>query len=137
MHTPAADSQGLSVQSLAYVKQNFLIAKSMARTGSFGIGVLISIVLLSSACVTLPRKQSTSIQPRFRAPASEASPRININTASASELEKLPGIGKVMAERIIEHRTQYGAFRRAEHLMMVRGISDQKFRALRELITVE
>jgi competence ComEA-like helix-hairpin-helix protein len=63
--------------------------------------------------------------------------RIKINIASEQELEKLPGIGKGLAERIIEHREKYGPFRRAEHLNIVRGISDKRFRALRELITVE
>jgi competence ComEA-like helix-hairpin-helix protein len=63
--------------------------------------------------------------------------RININVASPKELEALPGIGKGLAERIIEHREKYGPFRRAEHLMMVRGISETRFRALRHLVTVE
>ena len=63
--------------------------------------------------------------------------RININTASVDELEKLPGIGKVLAARIVAHREKYGLFRRAEHLMMVQGISDHKFRAIRDLVTVE
>jgi competence protein ComEA len=69
--------------------------------------------------------------------AAQRPPPININTASARELETLPGIGEGLAQRIIEHRGKYGSFRRAEHLMMVRGISDKRFRALRELITVE
>jgi competence ComEA-like helix-hairpin-helix protein len=63
--------------------------------------------------------------------------RININTASAKELETLPGIGKGLAEQIIEHREKYGPFRRPGHLIAVRGISDRRFRALRDLITVE
>lgn len=63
--------------------------------------------------------------------------RININVAPAKELEALPGIGKGLAERIVEHREKYGPFRRAEHLMMVRGISETRFRALRDLVTVE
>ena len=63
--------------------------------------------------------------------------RININTAPAAELEKLPGIGKGLAERIIDHRERFGPFRRPEHLIIVRGISDKRFRALRDLITVE
>jgi competence protein ComEA len=67
----------------------------------------------------------------------ESEPRININTASADELEKLPGIGKALAERIIEHREKFGPFRRPEHLIIVRGISDKRFRALQDLITVE
>jgi competence ComEA-like helix-hairpin-helix protein len=69
--------------------------------------------------------------------ATSDSPRLNINMASAVELEKLPGIGKALAARIIEHREQYGRFRRAEHLLMVRGISEPRFRAMRALITVE
>ena len=63
--------------------------------------------------------------------------RMNINTANLRELEKLPGIGQGLAERIIDHRERFGPFRRAEHLIVVRGISDRRFRALRDLITVE
>jgi competence ComEA-like helix-hairpin-helix protein len=63
--------------------------------------------------------------------------RININTALAKELETLPGIGKGLAARIIEHREKWGAFRRPEHLIAVRGISDRRFRALKDLVTVE
>jgi len=66
-----------------------------------------------------------------------ASLRIHINTASIKELETLPGIGKGLAERIVEHRERYGMFRRSEHLIMVRGISDKRLRALRDSITVE
>ena len=62
---------------------------------------------------------------------------ININIATAERLEELPGIGKALAQRIVEHREKYGAFRRPEHLIMVRGISDRRLRALRNLITVE
>jgi len=76
-------------------------------------------------------------EPNCALASQQDSTRININTASAAELEKLPGVGRVLAERIIEHREQYGPFRRPEHLIIVRGISDRRFRALRELITVE
>ena len=73
-----------------------------------------------------------------RPPAeTQSAPRININTASADELEKLPGIGKGLAERIIEHREKYGLFRKPAHLIIVRGISDKRFHALQDLITVE
>jgi competence protein ComEA len=66
-----------------------------------------------------------------------SSKRININTASAQELETLPGIGKALAERIIEHRNKFGPFRKPEHLIIMRGISDKRFQSLRDLITVE
>lgn len=69
--------------------------------------------------------------------ASPTTQRLNLNTAPAKELEALPGIGKGLAGRIVEHREKYGPFRRAEHLMMVRGISETRFRALRQLVAVE
>jgi competence protein ComEA len=73
----------------------------------------------------------------LEAPKAERGSPININTATPQELEKLPGVGKVIAERIVAHREQYGPFRRAEHLMMVRGISDRKFREMRPQVVVE
>ena len=63
--------------------------------------------------------------------------RININSASAGELEALPGIGKVMADRIVQHRSQHGPFRRVEHVMLVRGISERKFLEIERVITVD
>jgi competence ComEA-like helix-hairpin-helix protein len=89
------------------------------------------------ACATLPRYTPAQTQSSFSVPETQTDLLVNINTASAPELEGLPGIGKVIAERIIMHRQQYGPFRRAEHLMMVRGISDRKFRALRPMIKME
>ncbi len=129
MHTPAAESQSLHKHSLAYVKQNLPSAKMQKLI----VGWFV-LVLLSAACATLPRQNS---EDRSKVAASSGPVLININKASASQLETLPGIGRVIAERIVTHREQYGAFRRAEHLMMVRGISDQKFRAIRGMIVVE
>ncbi|MBA2525329.1 MAG: helix-hairpin-helix domain-containing protein [Pyrinomonadaceae bacterium] len=62
---------------------------------------------------------------------------MNLNTASVGQLERLPGVGPVLAERIITYRNENGRFRRPEHLMMVRGISDRKFRELRSMVRVE
>lgn len=62
---------------------------------------------------------------------------ININIASAGELEKLPHIGEKLAQKIIEHREKFGRFRKAEYLLLVDGISDSRFRELRNLIKVE
>ena len=63
--------------------------------------------------------------------------RINVNTATADELEALPGIGRIIAERIVTHRSEHGSFRRVEHVMLVRGISEQKFLDIKPLITVD
>ncbi len=113
--------------------------------------LLLMLVLASLACVKRSRVAISSNKPNESAsqptqkeandqqPTSvpKTSQLININTASANELETLPGIGKGLAERIIDHRERFGPFRRPEHLIIVRGISDRKFRALRDLVTVE
>ena len=72
------------------------------------------------------------------APAAERrGDAININTATAEELRRLPHIGPKKAAAIIEFRERRGGFRRAEELLLVDGISDARFRALRPLVTVE
>ena len=62
---------------------------------------------------------------------------VNINTASAAELETLPYIGPKLARQVIEHRQTHGPFRKPEHLMLIPGMSDRRFRAIRHLISVE
>ena len=105
--------------------------------------ICVTLMVASVACAKRPH---SFVAPNHSLTTSESgsilslpSPaqRININIASAKELEALPGIGKGLAKRIVEHRAKYGPFRRAEHLIIVRGISDGRFRALRDLITVE
>lgn len=105
--------------------------------------ILVSLLLLVSLAATSCAKRSRATAPNAPSTpenypsASATTQRININSAPAKELEALPGIGKGLSERIVEHREKYGPFRRAEHLMMVRGISETRFRALRHLLTVE
>ena len=100
--------------------------------------VICVIGFTACARQSLRSTASTKLSSTTVAPVEKpAAIRLNINTATAAEMEKLPGVGKILAERIVAHRQQYGPFRRVEHLMMVHGFSDHKFRALRELITVE
>ena len=61
---------------------------------------------------------------------------LNINTATESELEELPGVGPAIASRIVEHRTTNGAFTSIEQLQDVKGIGPAIFEKLRERITV-
>lgn len=61
---------------------------------------------------------------------------VNVNTASATELEALPGIGEVIAQRIIDHRTANGPFASVEELLEVSGIGEAILGSIRELVTV-
>jgi competence ComEA-like helix-hairpin-helix protein len=119
------------------VKQNLPPAKSQALLIP---GLIFALALFPAACATRTqqaRHASSEVQLNLEAPKSNRVSLININTAPPQELEKLPGVGKVIAERIVAHRSQYGLFRRTEHLMMVRGISDRKFREMLPMIVVD
>lgn len=62
--------------------------------------------------------------------------KININQASASQLETLPGIGPSRAEAIIKYREEKGGFKQIEELMNVSGIGTKIFEGLKDLITI-
>ncbi len=99
------------------------------------IAGILALTTTLGGCVK--RHFNRQVQTESSASTQSFTQRININTASSAELEKLPGIGKGLAARIIEHRDKYGPFRKPEHLIIVRGISDKRFHALEHLITVE
>ncbi len=105
------------------------------RIYDFSIKPLLAAILCFSAlnCVTKPPKQFLSTENRILVTESA----VNINTASAEKLEKLPNIGAKTAQEIINHRERFGAFRKPEHLLLVRGISDSRFRQMRSLIKTE
>lgn len=62
--------------------------------------------------------------------------KININTASLTELEKLPGIGPVFAQRIIDYRNQNGSYSNIEDLLKVEGVGQKLFDKIKDKITL-
>jgi len=68
--------------------------------------------------------------------SSNNSGKININTASVTELEKLPGIGETLAQRIVEYREKYGRFQKIEDIMKVSRIGPKIFEQIKDMITV-
>ena len=70
------------------------------------------------------------------AASAKAGDVINLNTASAVELQTLPGIGEKTAARIIEYRQKNGAFKKIEELMNVQGIGEKVFLKLKPQLTV-
>lgn len=69
-------------------------------------------------------------------PASTEDGQVRINQATALELESLPGVGPVLAERIVAHRDKVGGFQVVEDLLDVPGIGEAKLASLRDLVVV-
>jgi competence protein ComEA len=74
--------------------------------------------------------------PSLSSPSSQKGDKVNINTATAEELDTLPGVGPSIAQRIIDYRTTHGPFRSIEDIKKVKGIGDATFEELKDKITV-
>ncbi|WDZ84814.1 ComEA family DNA-binding protein [Micromonospora cathayae] len=70
------------------------------------------------------------------APGAVPGGKVNLNTATVAQLDTLPGVGPVLAERIIAHRDQQGGFRSVGDLRQVEGIGDARYEQLKDLVTV-
>lgn len=84
-----------------------------------------------------PRPVPTPLLAAVTAPAGRTAGQVNINTASAAELDTLPGIGPGYAERIVAYRETNGPFQKIEDIQNVPGIGPATFERIRDLITVQ
>jgi competence protein ComEA len=97
----------------------------------------LSIIALASLVTFLPH--AAAAQTKAPAPAAAkpaAATLVNLNTASTTDLQALPGIGAKTAERIIEYRQKNGPFKKIEELMNVRGVGEKNFLKLKPQLTV-
>jgi competence protein ComEA len=93
----------------------------------------LAICILFTGCSTDPQRPAALL----KTDSIDLERAVNINTASAPDLQTIPHVGEKLAMKIIEHRRRYGPFRRPEHLMLIDGIGDKRFRKIRHLIRVE
>lgn len=82
-------------------------------------------------------QEAKAPEPRDKYEASPPGHKVNINTASGDELMTLPGIGPVLASRILEYRQDQGPFIDVEQLIEVKGIGAKTLARLRPLVTVK
>jgi len=97
---------------------------------------LFSIAAVAALLALLPSSSLAQTRPVAAAAKAAAGAVININTASAAELDALPGIGAKTAARIVEYRQKNGPFKKVEDLMNVRGVGEKNFLKLKAQITV-
>ena len=92
------------------------------------LNVLITILVFTSI---------TAAAFAGEAPASASAGVVNINTASASEIAMLPRVGVKAAQRVVDYRTEHGAFTKATDLMQVKGFGEKTFERLSNYITLD
>ena len=104
--------------------------------------VLAGLFLLAAGAYTVPRgapgAELTVLTGREAEPEDEfiiPSGPVDINSADVHELDQLPGIGEVLAGRIIEYRTEHGPFSSLEELCNVSGIGEKTCESLRGLVS--
>lgn len=91
------------------------------------------LIVFVSLVITACSSRVEYDHPVAQVPASA----ININTATVDDLERLPHIGRKTAEAIVEFRTANGPFRRIEHLMLIRGVSETRFAELAPILRAD
>ena len=96
-------------------------------------GAIVLVLLLAGTSIEVRAHVRTQGQTTAQ-PA--AAPLVNLNTATAADLAKLPGIGPAVAARILEYRQKNGGFKKIEELMNVKGIGEKMFLKLKPLVTV-
>jgi competence protein ComEA len=96
---------------------------------------LALLALLLAVLAPVPAAGAQAAEVPAEEPAAPVG-QVNLNTASAEELQRLPGVGPSRAVAIVEYRERH-PFRRVEELMRIRGIGRKTFRRLRPLLTLD
>jgi comEA protein len=104
----------------------------LGRRGA-AIAVLLTLALFG---LGPPAPSIAGTAPNDSSGAGETKQPIDLNRASAAELITIPGIGKTLAQRIVEFREDHGPFSRVEDLMKVKGIGEKSFQKIRPYLKV-
>jgi competence protein ComEA len=107
-----------------------------ARPGALLESLNLAAPLADGIQILVPREGETVAPPASGGVVAGVAGLINVNTASPTELEKLPGVGEVIAQAIVDYRTESGPFTSVDQLLDVSGIGDATLESIRELVTV-
>jgi competence protein ComEA len=105
-----------------------------ARSGAVLEALNLAAPLVDGTQVLVSREGETAAPP---VPGGAvAGGLINVNTATATELEELPGVGEVIAQAIVDYRTENGPFASVDQMLDVSGIGDATLEDIRDMVTV-
>jgi competence protein ComEA len=104
-------------------------------TSTTGLSLARRLVDGEQLLVGLPQPAPAAPGPSASGAATTTGP-VDLNTATASELDALPGIGPVLAQRVIDWRTEHGGFTSVDQLREVSGLGGKKFDTLAPLVRV-
>jgi competence protein ComEA len=96
----------------------------------------VAAALMAALVMGMGVRELEAAQGRTAKPAPTAEAPLDLNTATSADLQKLPGIGPALADRIIEYRQKNGSFKKVEELMNVQGIGEKSFLRLKPLVSV-
>ncbi len=106
-----------------------------ARKVTDGELILVGVAAPAGQPNAAPAAPAAPGQPAGAGAPAGAGP-VNLNTATLAQLDALPGVGPVLAQRILDHRDRNGGFRSVGDLRQVEGIGDARYEQLKELVTV-
>ncbi|HEY3351326.1 MAG TPA: helix-hairpin-helix domain-containing protein [Thermoanaerobaculia bacterium] len=131
--TPAKETKGKKSKSSSKADEAGAPAAAGVAAGAGASGKAAASSEPSS-----PSKKSSSSASSEKAAATKLAPgtKININTASAEELDKLPEIGPVKAQAIVDYRKENGPFKSPEDIEKVKGIKEGTFAKIKDYIVV-
>ena len=107
-----------------------------ARSGALLESLNLAAPLADGIQILVPREGETVAPPASEGSVAGVAGLINVNTAATTELEELPGVGEVIAQAIVDYRTENGPFASVDQLIDVSGIGDATLENIRELVTV-
>ncbi|WP_443066129.1 helix-hairpin-helix domain-containing protein [Streptomyces sp. NBC_00523] len=104
-----------------------LTAAGGARPGTDLAGLNRARVLMDGEQIVVGAPQAPAPGPGGAGSAAEGGGPVSLNSATAEQLETLPGVGPVLAQHIVDYRTQHGGFRSVDELREVNGIGARRF----------
>ncbi len=100
--------------------------------------VLIAAVFICAGLMVRQRGQVFENRGKATVPAEQTAPQfypVNINTATAAQLQTVPGIGEKTAQHILDYRAAHGAFRSKEELLQVEGIGEKTYEKIKTYLS--